>query len=513
MPSTSENIGHFVSKRALLNPDLEAFVDLDTGRRFTFAELNARVNRTAHMLAANGVVRGSRVGLLMMNSVEFEESYFAIAKLGAAAVPLNWRLVADELAFIVADAEATHVIFGSEFADVVADLRGRGDATRLATFIQVGGDVRPWALDYAAVQATASDEEVDVETDAGDLLYVMYTSGTTGLPKGVMHTHETALWAILTIDATADQHFADRYLVALPMFHVGALIPAIAACYAGVTQLVMRTFDPVKAWQHIVDERCTTGLLVPAMLQFMLQTRPEGTDVAPLRWIMSGASPVPVTLIEAYAELGIEIHQVYGLTESCGPACLISPDEAVTRAGSTGKEFFFTRVRVVDVDGNDVPPDTPGELICQGPHVMVGYLNRPEDTAKTIVDGWLHTGDVAVVDKDGYIYIHDRIKDMIISGGENVYPAEIENVLLGHPRIVDVAVIGRPSERWGETPLAVVVRSDESLTDAEVLAFTDGKLARYKRPTAAVFVDEIPRNPSGKALKRVLRDRFPESAP
>jgi acyl-CoA synthetase (AMP-forming)/AMP-acid ligase II len=249
------------------------------------------------------------------------------------------------------------------------------------------------------------------------------------------------------------------------------------------------------------------------MLQFMLQTRPRDIDLTRVRWIMSGASPVPVTLIEAYAELGVEIHQVYGLTESCGPACLISPDEALKRAGSTGKEFFFTRVRVVDPDGNDVPPDTPGEVICQGNHVMVGYWNRPEATAETIRNGWLHTGDVAIVDKDGYVYIHDRIKDMIISGGENVYPAEIENVLLGHPAVADVAVIGRPSERWGETPLAVVVRTDESLTADDVLRFTDGKLARYKRPTGAVFVDEIPRNPSGKALKRLLREQFADRAP
>jgi acyl-CoA synthetase (AMP-forming)/AMP-acid ligase II len=512
MSSPATNIGHFVTKRALLNPDLEALVDVDTGRRFTFAELNDRVNRTAHLLSAQGVGRGDRVALLMMNSVEFEESYFAIAKLGATAVPLNWRLVPGELAFIISDAGATTIVFGSEFADVVDQLRTGGE-TSLTTFVQVGDDVRDWAVDYAAAQAAASNEEIDVETDVDDLLYIMYTSGTTGLPKGVMHSHFTALWAILTIDATADQHFGDRYLVTLPLFHVGALTPASAAMYAGVTQIVMRTFDPVKAWTYMVEERVTTGLLVPAMLQFMLQTRPADIDLSRVRWIMSGASPVPVTLIEAYAELGIEIHQVYGLTESCGPACLISPDEALKRAGSTGKEFFFTKVRVVDPEGNDVPPDTPGELICQGNHVMVGYWNRPDATAEAIRDGWLHTGDVAVVDKDGYVYIHDRIKDMIISGGENVYPAEIENVLLQHSGIADVAVIGRPSQRWGETPLAVVVRKDDALTEDEVLAFTEGKLARYKRPTGVVFVDEIPRNPSGKALKRVLRERFPDPAP
>ncbi|CAN5714050.1 long-chain-fatty-acid--CoA ligase FadD13 [soil metagenome] len=514
MIAPSSNLGHFVTKRAHLNPDLAAIVDTGTGRRFTFAELNERVNRTAHLLRDLGVEQGDRVGLLMMNSVEFEESFFAVAKLGAVVVPLNWRLVSDELAFILADSGTSVLVYGQEFAATVDELHERGEETAVRSWVQVDGTAPAWAIDYAAAHAASSAEEIDVETAADDLLYIMYTSGTTGMPKGVMHTHHTAMWAVLTIDATADQHFGDRYLVALPLFHVGALTPAVAACYAGVTQIVMRTFDPVKAWQLIGEERVTTGLLVPAMLQFMLQARAAAGDVeiGQLRWVMSGASPVPVNLIQAYAELGIEIHQVYGLTESCGPACLISPDEALTRAGSTGKEFFFTRVRVVDEHGDDVALGEPGEVICQGDHVMVGYWNRPDDTAAAIVDGWLHTGDVAIVDKDGYIYIHDRIKDMIISGGENIYPAEIENVLLGHAGIGDVAVIGQRSAKWGEVPLAVVVRTDESLTESDVLGFSEGKLARYKQPRAAVFVAEIPRNPSGKALKRVLRDQFPEPA-
>jgi acyl-CoA synthetase (AMP-forming)/AMP-acid ligase II len=266
-------------------------------------------------------------------------------------------------------------------------------------------------------------------------------------------------------------------------------------------------------WKVIAEERVTTGLAVPAMLNFMLQTKEDSADTSSLRWIMSGASPVPVTLIKAYESLGIEIHQVYGLTESCGPACLVSPEDALVRAGSTGKAFFHTEVRVVRPAGTDTDPDEPGEVIVRGDHVMVGYWNRPEATAEAVRDGWLPTGDLAIRDADGFVYIHDRIKDMIISGGENIYPAEIENVLLQHPGVADVAVIGQPSAKWGESPLAVVVRKDESLAEADLLEFAKGRIAGYKLPKAAVFVDVIPRNPSGKVLKRSLREQFGGPAP
>jgi acyl-CoA synthetase (AMP-forming)/AMP-acid ligase II len=228
---------------------------------------------------------------------------------------------------------------------------------------------------------------------------------------------------------------------------------------------------------------------------------------------MSGAAPVPVSLIEKYAGMGIEINQVYGLTETGGPACLISPAEALERAGSTGKAFYHTDVKVVDPEGNEVGPNETGEVLVRGPHIMLGYWNRPDATAETLVDGWLHSGDIAMIDADGYIYIQDRIKDMIISGGENVYPAEIENTLATHEGIKDVAVIGMDSAKWGESPLAIVVKQDEALSAEDVLAFCKGKLAPFKLPRGVEFVDEIPRNPTGKVLKRVLREQFPGPAP
>ena len=313
---------------------------------------------------------------------------------------------------------------------------------------------------------------------------------------------------------TADVRFGDRYIIVLPLFHVGALTPATGNVHRGSTTILMRAFDPVRMFETIIEERVTTLLAVPAMLNFMLQVPGhERYDTSTLRWIMSGAAPVPVTLIEAYAKRGIEIHQVYGLTESCGPACLISPDEAIAKAGSTGKAFFHTDVRVVDEHGRDIPAGGVGEVLVRGAHIMQGYWNRPEATAETIRDGWLYTGDLATIDAEGYVYIQDRKKDMIISGGENIYPAEIENVVLSHPHVRDVAVIGQASAKWGESPLAVVVKGDTALTAEAVIQHCQGKLARYKQPRAVRFVDEIPRNPAGKMLKRVLRERFPGPAP
>ncbi|HKC52154.1 MAG TPA: long-chain-fatty-acid--CoA ligase [Myxococcota bacterium] len=510
------NVGLFLAKRAFLNPTLEAFVDTHSGRRFSFAELNARANRSANFLARElGVKKGERVGLLLMNGPEFLEGFFAIAKLGAICVPLNWRLVADELQFILKDSGTRTLVFGAEFAQVVAELEKRG-ASDVRNWVQVGGEATRGAgvLDYDSLQRAASADEPAVSACDDDLLYIMYTSGTTGLPKGAVHTHATAMWGVMTIAATAELRFKDRYLVSLPLFHVGALTPITGNVYRGITSIVMRAFDPTKVWELIQSERVTIALKVPAMLNFMLQTYdPAKYDISSLRWIMSGAAPVPVTLIEAYAKLGIEIHQVYGLTESCGPACLIGPDEALAKAGSTGKAFFHTDVRVVDDKLNDIGPGEQGEVIIRGPHVMKEYWKRPEATADAIRGGWLHSGDVATVDKEGFVYIQDRIKDMVISGGENVYPAEIENVILGNPKVGEVAVIGQPSAKWGESAFAVVVRKDASLSEREVLDWCQGKLARFKQPRAVCFIDVIPRNPSGKVLKRLLREQFPGPAP
>ncbi len=508
------NLGSFLAKRARLSPKLEAVVEVDRNRRFSYAELDARANRIANVLLAIGVQKGDRLALLVMNGVEYIESYFGAAKIGAVLVPLNWRLVPDELDFIIGDSGPIVVIYDQEFDQAANALHGSDLPVR--DWLRIGAGERPdWAGDYDQLCAEASTDEPGINASDDDLFFIMYTSGTTGLPKGAVHTHTTMAWASISTNMTADIRYGDRYLVILPLYHVGALLPATANIHRGASLVVLRSFDPTLVFDVIEREHITTGLAVPAMLQAMLQSpRRDKVSLDRVRWSICGAAPVPVSLIETYAKLGIEIHQVYGLTETCGPACLISPEEAIAKAGSTGPAFFHTDVRVVDANGADAAPGEIGEVIVRGRHVMKEYWNRPEATAETIRDGWLYTGDLATIDEEGFVTIRDRKKDMIISGGENIYPAEIENVLAAHPKLAEAAVIGLPSEKWGETPAAIVVAAgDAAPTSGEVIDFCHRKLAAYKVPCVVEFVDEIPRNLTGKILKRILREQFPGPAP
>jgi O-succinylbenzoate-CoA ligase len=512
--SSEINIGDFLTTRAFLNPNKEAIYDEQAGRRLTYGELNARANRCGNGISKLGLGKGDRLALLAHNCHEFAESFFGPTKSGKVIMPLNWRLTADELSFILKDGGATAIIFDKEFTPVIDQIREMGtEGSDLEHFVCIGGDAPDYAVDYEQLLSESEDTEPEEKAAPDDNLFIMYTSGTTGHPKGVVHTHTTVMWGLLTFNATADTHFNDRYLLMLPMFHVGALTPLMSSTYLGTTLILLRSFDPLKTWQLIEEEKITTTLAVPAMLNFMLQVPGyEKFDYSTVRYIASGAAPLPVSLINIYMDMGIQINQIYGMTETCGPACMIGPDDAVNKVGSTGKSFFHTQVKIVDEDGNEQPAGESGEVWVKGPHIMKEYWNRPEATAEAVVDGWLHTGDIATWDEEKFVTIQDRMKDMIISGGENIYPAEIENVLLQHDNIVDVAVIGQESARWGESPVAIIVANSGELTADEVIAHCKGKLARFKIPCSAEFVQEIPRNPSGKILKRVLRDDFPGPA-
>ncbi|MEH6583798.1 MAG: long-chain fatty acid--CoA ligase [Halioglobus sp.] len=515
------NVGLTLQKRASISANSEAFVEFERGRRFTFTELNERSNRIANVLLEKGVKPGDRVATLLKNGIEFVESYYAIAKIGAVMVPVNWRLVANEIAYILGDSGASTLIYNADFDDNLALLHAN-DAVKVSNYLRVdvtdpASTPPDFADNYDAVTAAASDEEPTIGAYDDELLFIMYTSGTTGHPKGVMHSHRCVLWAELTSMTTSDMRGEDRFLLPMPMFHVGCLVPVSQLVHRGATGVIMRDIDMGLMFKAIEQEKITTTMSVPALLQFMLAApERETTDMSSIRWIATGASPVPVSLLNAYEDLGIAIHQAYGLTESCGPGTLLLPGDAEAKVGSCGKPQMHTEAKVVDSKGKEVKPGSGevGELILAGQHMMLGYWNKPEATAEALRDGWLHTGDLCTVDEDGFITICDRMKDMIISGGENVYPAELENVLAGCPEVQEAAVIGIASEKWGETPLAIVVAAPgTSPTPESLKAYCKENLAGYKVPQLFEFVDTLPRNASGKLLKPSLREQFPNPAP
>ncbi|MBM3554149.1 MAG: long-chain fatty acid--CoA ligase [Alphaproteobacteria bacterium] len=505
-----DNIGNILSKRAEIDPDKEGFVDVHAGLRLSFREHNARANRCADALARLGIEKGDRVAILMANSAEYMEIFYALAKLGAICVPLNWRLAVAELEYILGHSGSTVLIFGSDHAASAAAIeRGRAPGVRVSSFVYCGHGQPPLsdAHDFRALRDRASAVEPARAAGGDDPLFIMYTSGTTGRPKGAVHTHGTVLWAMITQAASEEVRREDRFITVMPMYHVGALVPVIFGAYMGFTIVSVKEFQPSQYWRLIESEKVTVTLMVAAMVAALLHVpEKDSCDHSSLRWTMIGAAPVPPPMIVALEAMGIKVHQVYGLTETCGPACLITGDEALRRTGSTGKGFFHTDVRVVDAHGRDIRPGEVGEVIVSAKHNMKEYWNDPKATADAVKDGWLHTGDAARVDGDRFIYIVDRIKDMIISGGENVYPAEVEGVIASHPGVKEVGVVGVPDERWGEVPVAFIVKADRALSAESVLDHLSSRLAKYKTPKKIEFVDALPRNPSGKILKRDLRD-------
>lgn len=510
------NIGNLLRKRAYMLPEKEAFVDLSSGKRFSYAEYNNRTNRAANALLSLGVGQGDRVALLLQNSNEFMELFFAIAKIGAICVPLNWRLAAEELAYILKDSGASTLVFGSNYENLVADIKSSASiATSIQHWLCSGkapnSNTHASSFDILLQQSPTAEPQLAGFED--DLLYIMYTSGTTGMPKGVMHSHNTALWAISSMAATWELRQSDRFLVALPLFHVGGLSPTLMAVYAGVCAVVPSGFDADGFWKIIASERVSNSLMVPTMLNLMLQSEGKvSCDHSSLRWLAVSGAPVSISLLDAYRALGVELQQLYGLTEACGPGCQLTGNDVARKAGSAGRAFLHNEIRIVDDSGEEVPTGERGELVIQGKHLMLGYWSQPEASATALRDGWLHTGDVATMDEEGFVFIVDRLKDMIISGGENIYPAEIEKVIAGLAGVIEVAVIAQPDPKWGETPIAIIERSDTVLSEKAVLDFCKGKLAGYKIPKAVVFIDTLPRTSTGKVKKASLRTIFSSSA-
>ena len=505
-----KNIGSMLRQRATVSPQLEAYVEPSTNVRMNYTEMNALANRCANVLTSLGIGEGDRVGLLMPNSVEFCCLFYGAAKIGAVAVPLNTRLAAPELDFILSDSGSTVVIYGAALAAVVDAIKADVDSScAVSHWVPAGGSIDALG---EHLSAAAADEPAG-ECGGTDNLFIMYTSGTTGHPKGVVHTHDSVHSAASSWASTIDVRYQDRLLLPLPMFHVAALTTVIFCAMRGVSLISMPQFDATNVWSLIVDERVSIGGAVPAILNFMRQV-PEFAELnAPdFRYFITGGAPMPAALIEMYAAKNMEVVQGYALTESCGGGTLLLSDDALRKAGSAGRATMFTDVRVRSDDGV-INERGEGEVVIRSDILLKEYWNRPDATLAAFDNGWFRTGDIGEIDDEGYLYIKDRLKDMIISGGENIYPAEIESVIIGIPGVDEVAVIGLADEKWGEIACAIVVADQSEVSEQQIVEFCGTRLARYKLPKKVIFAEAVPRNPTGKILKRVLRDQYSVSVP
>jgi O-succinylbenzoate-CoA ligase len=496
-------------QRATVSPRLEAYVEPSTNVRMNYAEMNTLANQCANVLTSLGIGEGDRVALLMPNSVEFCCLFYGAAKIGAVAVPLNTRLAAPEVDFILADSGSKIVIYGEALATVVDAIKADADSSCTVTdWVPAVG------VDSLGERLKAADaNEPAGEYGGADNLFIMYTSGTTGHPKGVVHTHDSVHSAASSWCATVDVRYQDRLLLPLPMFHVAALTTVIFCAMRGVSLISMPQFDPTKVWSLIVDERVSIGGAVPAILNFMRQVPQFAELNAPdFRYFITGGAPMPEALIKMYAAKNMEVVQGYALTESCGGGTLLLGEDALRKVGSAGRPTMFTDVRVRSDDGV-ISEQGEGEVVIKSDILLKEYWNRPDATRSAFDNGWFRTGDIGEIDDEGYLYIKDRLKDMIISGGENIYPAEIESVIIGIPGVSEVAVIGLTDEKWGEIACAIVVADQSEVSEQQIVEFCGTRLARYKLPKKVIFAETIPRNPTGKILKRVLRDQYAVTVP
>jgi fatty-acyl-CoA synthase len=503
-----------LARHALMQPDATALRFL--GHTTTWGELDRRVTALAGALSRRGVGFGDRVLILMLNRTEYIESFLAANLIGAIAVPVNFRMTPPEVAFLVSDCEARVVITEAVLAGVATAVREL-DPT-LATVVVVGGASEDGVLGYDDLLAEDGEGAVlelpDIPNDSPAL--IMYTSGTTGRPKGAVLTHNNiagqAMTNLFTISPDIN---GDVGFIGVPLFHIAGIGNMISGLLLGLPTVLypLGAFDPGALLDVLQAEGVSAIFLVPAQWQAVCAAQKANPRQLRLRVLSWGAAPASDTVLREMAETfpGTQIFAAFGQTEMSPVTCMLLSQDAIRKLGSVGKVIPTVAARVVDDDMNDVAVGDVGEIVYRAPTLMAGYWNNPKATAEAFAGGWFHSGDLVRQDEEGYVWVVDRKKDMIISGGENIYCAEVENVLAGHPAIAEVAVIGRPHEKWGEVPVAIVALGASAPTDlslAELDEFLTERLARYKHPKALAVVDALPRNPAGKVLKTELRTRF-----
>ena len=504
------NSADILTRRANLTPNREALYDVTNGVRYTYAELDQRANRAANFLIEEyGVRKGDRVSILAQNSIAYVDLLFGVGKIGAILAPLNWRLTSRELTYIVNDCQPKVLIVGPEFVSVFDEMRAAIQVEHIISLERA--EVEGASYEDLMEQASASEpRRPPVEEE--DAYCILYTSGTTGRPKGAILPHRQILWNAINTVISWGLSEKDVSPVLTPMFHSGGLfVFLVPLFYAGGRVVMARSFEPDASLKLIADEKCTVILGVPTLFQvWMNAPQFEAVDFSHVHFFISGGAPCPPSLIEAWSKRkGVTMRQGYGLTEA-GVNCFSMTDgDALRKIGSVGKPIFHSQMRLVDTNDKDVPVGETGELLIKGPHVCMGYWNNEEATRQSLKDGWFHTGDMARMDAEGYFYIAGRYKDMIISGGENVYAAEVEAVFREHGAVADAALIGQPDEKWGEVGLMIVVcKPGQTVNAEELLKFCSGRLAKYKIPKRVEFVEALPYSPYGKVIKAELKKTF-----
>ncbi|MCB1689843.1 MAG: long-chain fatty acid--CoA ligase [Halioglobus sp.] len=507
-PGMEPNLAATLLRRAELSAERTALIFEE--QEISYGEFADRVRRQASLLRSGGVCVGDRVGYLGLNHPALLETMFAAQALGAIFVPLNFRLTAQELTFIINDAGIHTLVVDDATRPVLEPAVGDLCCQQIFTSESVADGWRHLSTERAEAEPLAHAVSVDVH----DVAVIMYTSGTTGLPKGAMLTHGNILWNNINSMFAFGGSRDDVILTAAPLFHIGGLnVMTLGSFHTGSTVVLLRNFDAGQVLADFERYKVSHMFGAPAMFLFMSQHPSFATtNLDSIRVLLCGAAPVPESLIELYAARGIDFCQGYGLTETSPFSSFLTPEWSISKLGSAGQAPLFSNTRIVDDNNQPVPAGVRGEICMNGPNIMKGYWNRPEATAAAIdAEGWFHSGDVGYFDEDGFLFICDRLKDMVISGGENVYPAEVESALYKHDSIAEVAVIGLPDEKWGEAVTAVVALHDgHELTLEELRSFAEPMLARYKLPLRLHVVDALPRNPAGKVLKFVLKENLQE---
>jgi acyl-CoA synthetase (AMP-forming)/AMP-acid ligase II len=509
----AKNLADVVRTRAKNRGDAIAFEF--EGRRTSFSEFDIKTNRVARALVALGVKPGERIAYLGKNSDIYFELLLGAIKAKVVMAPVNWRLAGPEIAFIVEDCKAPVLFVGPEFVEQVRSIRAQLPSVR--HFITTEGGAPDWQ-DFTAWRDAQSGDDPRVDISPRDIAIQLYTSGTTGKPKGAMLSHANFLNLAQSGHAKPDWNKwteDDVSLVAMPIFHIGGSGWGVLGLYQGAKGVIAREFDPTKILDFFEQSGITKLFMVPAAMQFVVrQPRAREVDFSRLKYMLYGASPIPAALLKECIEVfKCGFVQMYGMTETTGTIVALAPEdhvEGLERMRSAGKAMPGVELAILDADGNKLPPGEVGEIATRSGSNMAGYWNLPEATASTLnTDGWLRTGDAGYLDKDGYLYIHDRIKDMIISGGENIYPAEVESAVCDHPDVAEAAVVGVPDDKWGEAVKAIVVmKPGKSATAADIIGFTRERIAGFKTPKSVDFITALPRNASGKILRRHLRDPY-----